>query len=90
MSRVAVYRHYDATGALLYVGQSKNPAQRLEWCRDSTRLRWPGQVARTICVWFHSRAEAMDAERAAIKAERPQHNRRHNDPSIAKFAEGCG
>lgn len=70
--KCCLYRIF-AGSDLLYVGISANPAarfmkhKRTDWWRHATRI--------TFDV-FESEWVALDAERAAIKAERPRHNKR--------------
>lgn len=76
--RTALYRFYDADGELLYIGITTDPDVR--WaCHESTS--WWKEVDRmqTKVAWYDERAEAGSAEVAAIKAERPRHNRAHAD-----------
>jgi transcriptional regulator with XRE-family HTH domain len=72
MTRAAVYRHFAADGTLLYVGASHDPTRRLY--EHKCRTDWAGEVARTIVDWFDSREAALEAERKAIRSERPAHN----------------
>lgn len=66
-----LYRHYDADGELLYVGISLSAVSRLSKHRKSP---WFQDIA-TITVENHdSRLDAEQAERTAIKIERPKHN----------------
>lgn len=67
-----VYRCFDATGQLLYVGCSNDPQSRLNDHRRS-KSWWP-DVARTQTVAYPSRDQALDAEALAIRAETPLHN----------------
>lgn len=71
-----LYRFFDADGALLYVGITKNGAQR--WHEHSKSKEWWGRVASTTVEHYDTRAAALDAERAAIVAERPLFNVVHN------------
>lgn len=73
MSRFHLYRHYDANGDLLYVGQSNNAFKRhaqheqgSEWTASSVVMR---------VEYFGSRPEALAAEREAILLEKPRYNR---------------
>lgn len=75
MTRTALYRHYDADGALLYVGISDTPDKRLK--QHQLHSAWAEAVASTHLVWFDNRAAAEDAERAAIRTEAPAHNVLH-------------
>jgi hypothetical protein len=72
----ALYRFYDAGGALLYVGITLDPGARWRAHRDDKP--WWHQVA-TISLEVHPTRDAvLAAERAAIVAEKPQHNVVHN------------
>lgn len=76
-----LYRCYDKDGRLLYIGQTSNPKGRMAvwrsvktgieygWFREVTSMRW--------CEYPNWWVVCM-AEREAIKAERPAHNRQHN------------
>lgn len=59
-----LYRLYDADGGLLYIGIAGNPGRRFE--QHAGDKPWWGQVARTELAHYPTRAEALDAERAAI------------------------
>lgn len=77
--RTALYRLYGATGSLLYVGISVNPEARLKahrWGPD--RQPWRLEIASQAVEWYDTRQQARAAEVAAIRAELPQHNRRHH------------
>lgn len=71
---VALYRHFDAKGRLLYVGISLSAAARLSQHRDKP---WFKRIAHMTTQWLPSRQAALAAEAAAIKAERPKHNIAH-------------
>lgn len=88
--RTALYRHWDASGKLLYVGISLSPLSRISKHRD--RSHWFNSIACISIQWFDSREQASRAERRAIRRERPRHNlhllskeqrRRQVDESIA-------
>lgn len=68
----ALYRHFDARGALLYVGISLSPTYRLQ--QHGRTAHWSDDIARVTIEWFPSRALALEAERAAISREDPRHN----------------
>lgn len=59
--RYAVYRLYDATDRLLYVGQAAVPEERV----NDHRLRspWGERVARVDVEWFTNRPDALLHER---------------------------
>lgn len=71
--KTALYRHFDAAGQLLYIGISIRPFTRASEHRQ--RSDWFMTVARIEIEWFDTRADAEQAEWAAIKAERPPHNK---------------
>jgi hypothetical protein len=77
---VALYRHFDATGALLYVGVSLNAVQRLRQHRLSP---WTEDIANVTVEYYADRDAALNAERQAIVDEGPLHNRAHN-PLVAR------
>ena len=69
--RTAVYRIY-CHDELLYIGASSNPFTRLNGHRSSTD--WAKTATRLDVEWFETRAEATEAERAAIASEQPMKN----------------
>lgn len=76
MKQQALYRFWDADGALLYIGISLDPGKRWKQHRDDKP--WWSEVAKVTVEPHPSRPAAMDAERAAIAAERPRYNVVHN------------
>lgn len=70
--RTALYRLFDAEGALLYVGITVNVEQR--WTEHERAKPWWPQVAEKRVEWFENRPLALTAELQAIKTERPIHN----------------
>lgn len=74
--RTALYRHFAKDGALLYVGISMSwPKRTKSHARDS---RWFDQIASVKVEHFPTREAALEAERTAIKAEKPKYNVVHN------------
>ncbi|MEL6208074.1 MAG: hypothetical protein AAFR47_22615 [Pseudomonadota bacterium] len=70
--KVSVYRHYDADGALLYVGMcDKVPGRQMGHLGSSP---WVRQIARITIDLYPDRVSAHVAERAAIAIEKPRHN----------------
>lgn len=69
-----VYRVYDRDGRLIYVGCTRNLVQRLQMHHYGYTAWWNGQAAKTVAKVFQSKRSALDAEMAAIKAERPRWN----------------
>lgn len=74
MDRVALYRHFDASGHLLYVGITRDTMRRL--CQHEDRSRWMHRVARIEVEWFDDRSSALGAESRAIVDEHPMFNLR--------------
>ena len=74
--RTALYRYFDPDGKLLYVGISLSPTYRQSQHRDSSH--WYERIETMRVQWFDCRRDALDAERAAIKAECPECNVMHN------------
>ena len=74
--KTALYRHFDSDGLLLYVGISLSAVERLGGHMATSR--WASKIARMDIEWFPSRELALEAEKRAIKAEKPQHNVVHN------------
>jgi len=79
--RTSLYRHFDAAGALLYVGIAKEPDKRAEQHRYHSP--WFRFVATTDVKWHPTRESAAEAERAAIETERPIFNSTHNQANRA-------
>lgn len=74
--QVALYRFFDQSGQLLYVGITLEIAWR--WKSHSKSKPWWRSVSRATIEHFDSRAAALAAERDAIAAERPLWNIVHN------------
>jgi hypothetical protein len=70
--RTALYRHYDADGALLYVGISLSPMARTG--QHSMDACWFDSVSSISIEWHENRSAALDAECIAINFENPRHN----------------
>lgn len=72
LERTALYRLYDAAGALLYVGITNDPGKRFS---EHQRLSpWWSLVARRTISWCPHRSAALAAERGAIQNESPVWN----------------
>lgn len=76
----ALYRFFDAAGQLLYVGVSGNTEHR--WRQHAESKHWWSDVADKTTEWLNSRPEALDAERMAIRTEKPLHNHQHKPSPI--------
>jgi hypothetical protein len=73
----ARYRFYSDSGRALYFGVAVNPENR--WEAHKGLSRWYSQVdhSRTKVDWYPNRADAMEAEAEAIRAEDPAFNKTH-------------
>jgi predicted GIY-YIG superfamily endonuclease len=75
--RTALYRYFDASDDLLYIGISNDPDFRWKaHLYGSDRNGWPSKAVRRAVEWFASRPLALAAE--AIRTECPRHNGAHN------------
>lgn len=86
---IAVYRCFDASGALLYVGQSFSPMERIG---SEHARRFAGQLATVSITWHETKDEALSVERLAIRDQCPLHNQSPgNAPSgLPQFKAGDG
>lgn len=74
-----LYRHYDSNGELLYIGISLSAIRRLG--EHAGRSHWYEDIVRVEIDTYPSIEAARDAERVAIKRERPKYNLKlRNDP----------
>ena len=72
MTKTALYRHFDASGTLLYVGITGDLSMRdKQHARDAA---WHSEVASTKTEWLSSRRHARALEAVAIEFERPKYN----------------
>ncbi len=70
-----LYRHFDAKGALLYVGISLRAMERL--AAHMAGSQWAEAISRVELERFPTRDAALAAERQVIKGEKPRHNITH-------------
>jgi|ERR1035437_8826408 predicted GIY-YIG superfamily endonuclease len=68
----ALYHILGDADLLLYIGISKNFGER--WKQHARKQPWWTERRRMTTEWYSSRAEAEEAETAAIQAEHPKHN----------------
>jgi predicted GIY-YIG superfamily endonuclease len=68
----ALYRFFAADDSLLYIGITKNPLSR--WQSHRRKAAWWSAVVAVAVEWHLYTNAAIDAEYAAIKAERPLFN----------------
>ena len=71
-----LYRAYDVTSKLLYVGISHSLMRRL--CEHKSTGVWHGDCATIRLEHFENRSEALKAEAEAIKNENPLYNKQGN------------
>jgi len=71
-----LYRHFEHTGDLIYVGITADIPQRL--VDHSRRSGWSSQICFTVIEPFASREQALAAEHDAIRTEWPRYNTIHN------------
>lgn len=79
-----VYRQFDAAGVLLYIGMSSSV--KVRYAFHERKSPWFAQVAEWKFEEFDSRASAAAAERAAIAAECPLHNKRGKRSTLIREA----
>jgi predicted GIY-YIG superfamily endonuclease len=75
-----LYRLYNASGELLYVGISGRAWER--WHQHAKGKTWWSEVTVTRVEHFTTRAEVEQAERLAIRTEFPKYNKTHK--AVAK------
>lgn len=74
--RYTLYRFWDRSGRLLYVGVTGDPETR--WRTHGGRKTWWREVCRVTVEHFGDRLSLESAEIAAIDAEAPKYNVIHN------------
>lgn len=67
-----LYKHYDQSGDLLYIGISLSAINRLY--QHKAKSHWYHNIARVEIVNFSSRGELVRAESRLIKSLKPRHN----------------
>lgn len=72
MKPTALYRHFNADGALLYAGIAVDHLRRLK--QHEYSAEWHTEITRIDLEWFSTREEALAAEKQAVKNERPLFN----------------
>lgn len=83
-----IYRHYDESGALLYLGCTTHIMKRLR--EHGSRSDWYDQIETITLEHFASREEAFEAEKVAIEKEQPQRNRLWTDNYIPNQVQDVG
>jgi len=87
-TKTALYRHYDSTGTLLYVGISLSVINRLS--KHNLNSNWFSDIAKIEIDWLDNRKAALFAEGVAINTEHPRFNIYHvnENSSQEKIATG--
>ena len=81
--KTSLYRHYDDKNNLLYVGISLNALNRLY--QHGGHSDWFDDIKIVKIEHFESRREAVNAERKAIKNEKPLYNIQHKISDLEKI-----
>lgn len=85
----SLYRFFNTTGALLYIGITNRVPRRLDEHGDDKP--WYLKVAHVEVEHHPDRHTALRAEKDAIKAERPRYNIQHNRAAYrTKVQDGSG
>jgi hypothetical protein len=71
-----LYRHYDSSNVLLYVGITNNPLTRFRQHGWADEVWWPDVAYTTYERDFSTRIELENAETKAILSEKPLYNKR--------------
>ena len=75
---VQLYRHFNQSEELLYVGISISAMSRLG--QHAAVSPWFKDITRVMIETFPAREDALTAEKEAIKTEHPKFNTHHNKP----------
>lgn len=78
MNPTHLYRYFDTDGRLLYIGVSASAIRRL--LEHASGKAWAAMVSKVDVQTYPTRQDALAAEEAAIKSEKPQFNIVHNRP----------
>lgn len=82
--RTAVYRFFDASGRLLYLGITNDLETR--WEAHSKDKFWWHLVARKEVSWCQTRRAAEETEKSGILTEGPIYNRTWNKNNVVRRA----
>lgn len=86
----ALYRFFDASGGLLYVGISSNLRKRWSYhATEQATTWWPLAVDRKV-IWYDTRVAAARAEVQAIQNENPAYNVMHTERNRLPFGDRRG
>lgn len=85
---VSLYRFFNTTNELLYIGISNRVPRRLDEHHDDKP--WYLEITRVEVEHHPNRGAALAAEKTAIKAERPKYNVVHNRGGHRVQTQGAG
>lgn len=88
MNQETLYRFFDSSGRLLYIGISNRWTDRL--VQHRREKPWFDQVAQVTVHKYPSRQAVEQAEREAIASERPLYNVQHNGGTLAEKLKTSG
>lgn len=80
-----LYRHFDKSNALLYIGIATDVERRT---KQHSRSVWGAEIASTVIKTYPTRIKAAIAELRAIEKERPRHNVMPGDERRTKLTNG--
>jgi hypothetical protein len=83
--KTSLYRHFNKARALLYVGISVNPLERLRGHRATSH--WYEQIEIVTIEHYPTREVALDAEVEAINTEKPLYNIARVEKSATKLEQ---
>lgn len=85
VAKLALYRFYNDSGQLLYVGITNDPPRRMgQHAKDK---EWWAQVRGMTVDWYPDRPSVLAAEKRAINVENPLHNIQHK-PTLLESSPG--
>lgn len=84
--RTALYRIRGEGGGLLYIGITNSVPFR--WNGHQAVQPWWDEVRSLTVEWYGTRAEAEEAEKAAILAEQPRYNVTYLKPARGQRCQG--
>lgn len=83
-----LYRMFDQNGDLIYVGITCNPPARIK--QHSKEKEWFSEVTHITLEPFRTRHELEEAEKHAIRTERPKYNVMHNQQLMQTIPKESG
>ncbi len=82
MNKHSLYRIFDESNKLIYIGISDKLLDRV---RSHTKKKdWSGQIHKITIEYFNTRLESEEAERLGIINEKPAYNIMHNAKYLSR------